>query len=758
MPAIFVVLLTLQTQVVAWVRVQSSLTSYQNYWDKELTFDAGQDRMLTGLYSYHDNGREDRRWRFWTGSVPGVQCVSKQWSTWKNNWDGELSFSCGSNQVLSGIWSKHDNGKEDRRWRFRCCEVSDNIELINIRKTHDLNDWDDILNFRCGSSEVLLGLESHHHNGYEDRLWKATCVALKESWDNDVVLAYRGLTNYVNGWDNYFQSTLETNRLFTGIASVHDNDKEDRRFRVHWAQLYDGLKCTNRRWSGYRNNWDQQLDYKCGGNSAISGLQSYHDNGKEDRRFNIQCCDLSNNGEWRISDIYKTGYVNEFDKQVNYRCGYMEVLVGLFSYHDNRFEDRRSKLYCGRLAPTDNFQAIERSSVNWSGYLNEMDNKLDFSTSDNKFIVGFQSYHSNNKEDRKWKVGTATLAGADCLPKTWSSNANDYDHGLDYLCPSNHALAGLQSEHSNTHEDRRWKFRCCDLSTSRMYNLRSPVAQPFANEWDGNLFEECPRDSVIVGACSQHDNGREDRRWQFYCSQVIKVSSYFAELSDLVVTSTCDVLDLEVIDEQEAFHTADNTHSSYPMEVELSRCFEKSFENQLQRSESTCSSETLAHTDSYTAAVSHEFSVTVSAEKTVLGVGASFEASYTHLLEQSTTREVTKETSEEHCAEDTEVQSVSTTLTDCKSCSVEVPAGGCSMLRKSVTFQEVVASCVEVHELRALNLDGSMATYAELEQFFNMVGMEASPFQAGSHALRYRTTTDIDVAYNSYSNCAQEGC
>jgi len=194
--ALLPIIFWLHTDVLAWVRIQSSLTNYQNGWDEELIFSAGQDEMITGLYSNHDNKKEDRRWRFWTGSAPGVQCVNQQWSSsWENDYKGELSFSCGPNEVLSGIRSEHEIN--DRRFKFRCCKVS--VQLINIRETHDLNTMDDDVHFRCGSSEVLSGLESYYHNWYHDRIWKATCVALKDTMNDDVMLTYDGLTDYLNG-------------------------------------------------------------------------------------------------------------------------------------------------------------------------------------------------------------------------------------------------------------------------------------------------------------------------------------------------------------------------------------------------------------------------------------------------------------------------------------------------------------------------------------------------------------------------------
>jgi len=47
-------------------------------------------------------------------------------------------------------------------------------------------------------------------------------------------------------------------------------------------------------WTGYVNGWDAAHTTVCGGQRVIAGVSSYHDNGKEDRRFNYYCCGLKN--------------------------------------------------------------------------------------------------------------------------------------------------------------------------------------------------------------------------------------------------------------------------------------------------------------------------------------------------------------------------------------------------------------------------------------------------------------------------------
>ena len=37
-----------------------------------------------------------------------------------NGWDAKMEFKCGTNSVVTGMYSQHNNGKEDRRWKVRC--------------------------------------------------------------------------------------------------------------------------------------------------------------------------------------------------------------------------------------------------------------------------------------------------------------------------------------------------------------------------------------------------------------------------------------------------------------------------------------------------------------------------------------------------------------------------------------------------------------------------------------------------------------
>jgi hypothetical protein len=65
------------------------------------------------------------------------------------------------------------------------------------------------------------------------------------------------------------------------------------------------------------------------------GIQSYHSNHHEDRRFKFKCCSTKNNA---ANSCYWTGYVNGWDGYMNYLVSYGYYLVGAYSIHDNKRE------------------------------------------------------------------------------------------------------------------------------------------------------------------------------------------------------------------------------------------------------------------------------------------------------------------------------------------------------------------------------------------------------------------------------------
>ncbi|GFS13758.1 hemagglutinin/amebocyte aggregation factor [Elysia marginata] len=104
---------------------------FQTDWDKPFLFECPLGQVLNKIYSVHSNRREDRRWKFSCADGPG-DCVLNDchWTDYVNNWDAPMNFMCPTDYVVAGLQSYHDNRKEDRLFKFKCCSHEGNHEKI----------------------------------------------------------------------------------------------------------------------------------------------------------------------------------------------------------------------------------------------------------------------------------------------------------------------------------------------------------------------------------------------------------------------------------------------------------------------------------------------------------------------------------------------------------------------------------------------------------------------------------------------------
>ena len=134
-----------------------------------------------------------------------------------------------------------------------------------------------------------------------------------------------------NGWDGPLRVECPNQHGFYNVKSVHDNGKEDRLWEWNCQRVastnYDDIY-----WTDYVNWFDQPISHMCNPNYYLCGVDSYHENWAEDRRWNFKCCH-SPNHFLRTCGI--TGYVNGWDGPMDYRVGASQVITGTYSYHDN---------------------------------------------------------------------------------------------------------------------------------------------------------------------------------------------------------------------------------------------------------------------------------------------------------------------------------------------------------------------------------------------------------------------------------------
>ncbi|BFZ22658.1 hypothetical protein BsWGS_25697 [Bradybaena similaris] len=126
------------------------------------------------------------------------------------------------------------------------------------------------------------------------------------------------------------------------------------------------------------------------------------------------------------------------------------------------------------------------------------------------------SINSNRYEDRRWEF-QCKAAGGETSGCYWTAYLNEFDRPLQYSCPNDEVMNGMMSYHDNRYEDRRFMLQCCRVANIVPKNC---FYTWWVNDWDGPMNFNVPWGMAIKGVYSEHDNSKEDRRWQFYLCDV----------------------------------------------------------------------------------------------------------------------------------------------------------------------------------------------------------------------------------------------
>ncbi|XP_055995942.1 millepora cytotoxin-1-like isoform X3 [Ostrea edulis] len=94
---------------------------------------------------------------------------------------------------------------------------------------------------------------------------------------------------------------------------------------------------------------------------------------------------------------------------------------------------------------------------------------------------------------------------------------NDYDQTFHFQCPKDQYLTGLESVFSKSHNDRKFNLRCTPSSSL----LHSSCAwTDYVNVMDEPLVFQCPAGGIVNGIGSSHDDAYEDRKFEFRCCNI----------------------------------------------------------------------------------------------------------------------------------------------------------------------------------------------------------------------------------------------
>nr|XP_022307992.1 dermatopontin-like [Crassostrea virginica] len=141
-----------------------------------------------------------------------------------------------------------------------------------------------------------------------------------------------------NTYDGHFRFECPSGRYLTGVESIFSAYYHDRIFKFRCDfELDPSTQVSSCYWTDYVTGMDQPIVFQCG-SGIMHGIESYHEDFYEDRKFKFQCCNLPYTCE---NNCHYSGWVNNFTEYFNYNTSRAHFIRGIVSFHDNVPEDRK---------------------------------------------------------------------------------------------------------------------------------------------------------------------------------------------------------------------------------------------------------------------------------------------------------------------------------------------------------------------------------------------------------------------------------
>ena len=144
-------------------------------------------------------------------------------------------------------------------------------------------------------------------------------------------------TEYLNKYDKPVKKDCNQGEGFYKIQSIFHRKRNDRRWSFECRKVVQNnasVTCTKT--ESHVNGFKKPILFSCGDNEYMAGVESYHKNRKEDRKWKFTCCSASNH---ITSDCRLTDNVNQLGKTLDFQAGDGEVITGVNSQtYNSRIE------------------------------------------------------------------------------------------------------------------------------------------------------------------------------------------------------------------------------------------------------------------------------------------------------------------------------------------------------------------------------------------------------------------------------------
>ncbi|KAM4613100.1 uncharacterized protein ACJ7VT_011284 isoform 2-T2 [Polymixia lowei] len=536
------------------------VAGWDNNWDRVLHRTCPRNQVLSRISSYHSNSKEDRRWSISCKTLSNTR--NCYWSGFVNWFDRGINFACRTNYVVAGVYSYHSNRHEDRRWQLYCC-TAPRFVTFECQETPEVNYWDEYFNWYVPGANYMTGFRSHHSNKKEDRRWRFKYCRGKTDQssrssdiasqilnansrmryaltEGDIAVSRNRNARICNNcrWKKSSSVVNVPYTISSSFSSRHKSVIESamNAFRMKTCVRFirrssqsDYISIVNKRgcWSYVgRTQKAQELSLQARGcvytgiiqHELLHALGFWHEQSRSDRdryvTINYQ----------NIKPKQKHNFNKYSTNNLNTQYDYTSVMhygKTAFSKNGRDTITPKTSAVIGQRVGMSELDILKINRLySCSSYLpkaavwdNKWDGVLNRMCPSGQAVSRITSVHSNGKEDRLWRFSCKAFAA----PRTcrWSAYANSFDGYMNFRCPNNQVIAGAYSYHSNSKEDRRWKFYCCSAPRFTTFDCK---VTPRMNYYDQSMNWPVPGGNFLTGVISRHDNRKEDRRWSFrYC-------------------------------------------------------------------------------------------------------------------------------------------------------------------------------------------------------------------------------------------------
>ncbi|MFK8137236.1 MAG: hypothetical protein AB8E15_02645 [Bdellovibrionales bacterium] len=234
----------------------------------------------------------------------------------------------------------------------RVCSISkssDSLAILNCSSTR----WVEV--------EARVASSSPSYQGSRTRGFSVVDPVVKVGSVISEISSHPSASAYYNSFYNSFinHSCPVDKPVITGIISIHNDSREDRKYRFRCASAKIGeqpLTITGKTERKYTSRYSTSLNYGLcqsnGLNKVMVGHKSF-DSGN-DRDYTNVCANLSW-GEKVIetysctASIFSAPFSNDYDRPVYFYCPAGKVVVAEGSQYNGRYRDRKFKYQCCSL-------------------------------------------------------------------------------------------------------------------------------------------------------------------------------------------------------------------------------------------------------------------------------------------------------------------------------------------------------------------------------------------------------------------------